>query len=300
MFLPIVIGIRNLYGWSHQANVDASPLLQHKHPYLNVPFFLVRAAVYFSGWMFLSWYYNRVSRREDTEGHDAVHGTMSALAGPGLIFWGISLTFMAIDWLMSINPEWFSTMFGLLMIATTGLTGMAFLITVMVMLSHYRPMSEVLTPRHLHDLGKFLLALVMVYAYFSFSQFLIIWAGNLPEEIPYYLVRMNGGWGFVSLALVFGHFALPFALLLSRDLKRNFKLLASIAVFILCMRLVDLYWVVTPEFRKTSFGVSWMDFTIPAGLIGIWLAYFLTQLEKRPLMPINNPHLEEALQHGRE
>jgi hypothetical protein len=111
---------------------------------------------------------------------------------------------------------------------------------------------------------------------------------------------MNGGWGFVSLALVFGHFALPFALLLSRDLKRNFKLLASIAVFILCMRLVDLYWVVSPEFRRNSFGVSWMDFTIPLALIGIWLAYFLTQLEKRPLMPVNNPHLEEALQHGRE
>lgn len=300
MFLPIVIGIPNLYAWSHKANVAASPLLQHKHPYLNVPFFLIRATVYFGGWLYLSWHYNRVSRREDTEGHDAVHGTMSVLAGPGLIFWGFSLTFMGIDWVMSINPEWFSTMFGLLLVADQGLTGMAFLIAVMVMLSYYRPMSEVLTPRHLHDLGKFLLAMVMVWAYFSFSQFLIIWAGDLPEEIPYYLVRMNGGWGFVSLALVFGHFALPFALLLSRDLKRNFKLLASIAVFILCMRLVDLYWVVSPEFRRNSFGVSWMDFTIPLALIGIWLAYFLTQLEKRPLMPVNNPHLEEALQHGRE
>jgi hypothetical protein len=190
---------------------------------------------------------------------------MSTLAGPGLIFWAFTTTFMSIDWIMSIHPEWFSTMFGLLFIAGQGLTGMAFLITVMVMLSTRRPMSEVLTPRHLHDLGKFLLAMVMVWAYFSFSQFLIIWAGNLPEEIPYYLVRINGGWGFVALALVAGHFALPFALLLSRDLKRNFKLLASIAVFILFMRLVDLYWVVTPEFRKQSFGISWMDFTVPAG-----------------------------------
>jgi hypothetical protein len=177
---------------------------------------------------------------------------------------------------------------------------MAFLITVLVLLSTRRPMSVVLTPRHLHDLGKLLLAMVMVWAYFSFSQFLIIWAGNLPEEIPYYLVRTNGGWGVVAMVLVFGHFALPFALLLSRDLKRNFKLLASIAVFVLCMRLVDLFWVVTPEFRGHDFGISWMDVTAPAGLIGIWLWYFLTQLEKRPLMPINNPHLEEALQHGRE
>ncbi|HUI55605.1 MAG TPA: hypothetical protein VLY04_11575 [Bryobacteraceae bacterium] len=300
LFLPIVIGIPNLYDWSHAAKVAADTVLQHKHPYLNLPFFLFRAAVYFGGWLFLSWYYTRCADREDREGHAAVHGKMSALAGPGLIFWGFSVTFMSIDWLLSINPKWFSTMYGLLFIADQGLTGMAFLITLMVLLSFRRPMSEVLTPRHMHDLGKFLLAMVMVWAYFAFSQFLIIWAGNLPEEIPWYLWRINGGWGFVALALVVGHFALPFALLLSRDLKRNFKLLASIAVFILCMRLVDLYWVVAPEFRKQSFGVSWMDFTLPLGLIGIWLAYFLTQLEKRALMPINNPHLEEALQHGRE
>ncbi len=300
MFVPIVIGIPNLYEWSHAANVAASPLLQHKHPYLNVPFFLIRAAIYFGGWLLIAWHYNRVSVREDTEGHDAVHGSMSAPAGPSLIFWAFTTTFMSIDWIMSVNPEWFSTMFGLLFIAGQGLTGMAFLITVMVFLSTRRPMSDVLTPRHLHDLGKFLLAMVMVWAYFSFSQFLIIWAGNLPEEIPWYMVRINNGWGFVALLLVAGHFALPFALLLSRDLKRNFKLLASIAVFILCMRLVDLYWVVTPMFRKTGFGMSWMDITIPMGLIGLWLSYFLWHLEKRPLMPANNPHLEEALEHGRE
>lgn len=300
MFVPILIGIPNLYNWSHAVKVAADPVLQHKHAYLNLPFFLIRAAVYFGGWLFLCWHYTRCSDREDREGHAAVHGKMSSLAGPGLIFWGFSLTFMAIDWLLSVNPQWFSTMYGLLFIADQGLTGMAFLITVMVLLSLRRPMSEVLTPRHLHDLGKFLLAMVMVWAYFSFSQFLIIWAGNLPEEIPWYLTRINGGWGYMALALVVGHFALPFALLLSRDLKRNFKLLASIAVFILFMRLVDLYWVVAPEFRQQSFGVSWMDFTLPLGLIGIWVAYFLAQLEKRPLMPINNPHLEEALQHGRE
>src|ERR1017187_9785376 len=157
-----------------------------------------------------------------------------------------------------------------------------------MMTAHAPPVTEILTPRHLHDLGKFLLALVMVWAYFSFSQFLIIWAGNLPEEIPWYIARLNHGWQYVALALVIGHFALPFSLLLSRDLKRNFKLLASIAVFTLCMRLVDLYWLVAPDFRKESFGLSWMDFTAPMGLIGIWLAYFLYQLEKRPLLPPNH------------
>src|SRR4030095_12274269 len=146
---------------------------------------------------------------------------------------------MAIDWILSLNPKWFSTIFGLLFLAGQGLTSMAFLITLMVVLSYRRPMSEVLTHRHLHDLGKFLLALVMVWAYFSYSQFLIIWSGNLPEEIPWYLTGLNGGWQYVAVLLVIGHFALPFALLLSRDIKRNFKLLRGIAIFILCMRLVD-------------------------------------------------------------
>jgi hypothetical protein len=300
MFLPILIGRHTLYDWSVAAKVAADEVLQFKHTYLNVPFFLARTAIYFGGWLFLSWYLNRCSAREDREGHNAVHGKMSAISGPGLIFLALSLTFMSIDWVLSVDPRWFSTMFGLLIIAGELLSSMAFLITLMVLLSRRRPMSEILTPRHLHDLGKLLLMLVMVWAYFSFSQFLIIWAGNLPEEIPWYLTRMHGGWQYMGLVLVIGHFALPFALLLSRDLKRNFKLLASIAVFVLAMRLVDLYWVVAPDFRKTAIGISWLDITVPAGLIGIWLAYFLGQLEKWPLLPPNHPHLEEVLEHGRE
>jgi len=205
-----------------------------------------------------------------------------------------------VDWILSLNPHWFSTIFGLLFMAGQGLTSMAFLITLMVLLSHWRPMSEILTPRHLHDLGKFLLALVMIWAYFSFSQFLIIWAGNLPEEIPWYMERLNGGWQYVGLGLVIGHFALPFALLLSRDLKRNFKLLAGIAVFILFMRFVDLYWLVAPDYAKGGLRVTWTDFAAPIGLGGFWLWYFLTQLEKRPLMPLSDPQLEDALHHGRE
>ena len=300
MFLPILIGIPNLYEWSHATKVAADPDLQHKHLYLNLPFFLGRAVLYLGGWTLIGALFSRWAKQEDTEGHEPVHGKFAVLAPPGLIFWAATVTFMSIDWVLSMNPKWFSTMFGLLFMASQGLTSMAFLITLMVFLSRRKPMSEVLTQRHLHDLGKLLLALVMVWAYFSFSQFLIIWAGNLPEEIPWYLTRINHGWGYVALVLVFGHFALPFALLLSRDLKRSFNLLWRIAVFILLMRLVDLYWIVVPDFRKESFSVSLTDFAAPLGLLGLWLAYFLAQLEKRPLMPINNPNLEEALQHGRE
>ena len=299
MFLPILVGIPNLYQWSHANIVAHDPVLQHKQPYLNVPFFLARAALYLAGWNLMAWFFNRWSAREDERAPGA-HSKMATWAGPGILFWGFSITFMAIDWVLSLDPHWFSTIFGMLFMAGQGLSGMAFLITLLVLLSYRRPMSEVLTPRHLHDLGKLLLALVMVWAYFSFSQFLIIWAGNLPDEIPWYLERLRGGWRFIALALVLGHFALPFALLLSRDLKRNFKLLAGIAVFILCMRYVDIFWLVAPDFSKGVFTVSWMDITAPVALGGLWLAYFLSQLGKRPLMPLGEPHLEEALQHGRE
>jgi hypothetical protein len=297
MFLPIVLGMNNLYPWMP---VHHPALAAHQAQWLTPGFFLARAAAYFAGWLLLGWLFNRWSAQEDREGAAAARRKLSRLAGPGLVFWGGAVSFMSIDWILSVQPKWFSTMFPLLAIVGQALTAMAFLVALLVLLSFRKPMSEVLTPRHLHDLGKFLLALVMVWAYFSFSQFLIIWAGNLPEEIPWYVARLNRGWGAVALLLVVGHFALPFALLLSRDLKRNFKLLAGIAGFILAMRLVDLYWQISPYFRAGAFGVSWLDFTAPAGLVGIWLAYFLTQLEKRPLLAPNEPELEEVLAHGRE
>jgi hypothetical protein len=299
LFIPIAFGIPGLYSWSHPDVVAADAILKHKQPFLNVPFFLARAAIYLVGWSFLGWLLNRWSAREDREGTTTPRRKMSRLSAPGLIFWGFAVTFMSIDWVMSLDPHWFSTMFGLLFIAGQGLSSMAFLITVLVMLSYLRPMSEVLTHRHLHDIGKLLLANVMVWAYFSFSQFLIIWAGNLPDEIPWYMERLKGGWQYVGLVLVLGHFALPFALLLPRDLKRNFKLLAAIAVFILCMRVVDIYWLVAPDAAKGPLAVSWMDFATLLGLGGIWLTWFLVQLERRPLMPLNDIALAEALEHGR-
>jgi hypothetical protein len=298
LFVPILLGANNLYPWTHPDYVKAHEVVLHKQSYLNISFWAIRAFVYLVGWAVLSLHYSKWSEREDA-GVPGARGKLTFFAGPGLIFHALAVTFMSVDWVMSQDPTWFSTMWGLLFIASQSLTGIAFLITVMVMLSNYRPMSALLTPRHLHDLGKFMLALVMVWAYFSFSQFLIIWAGNLPEEIPFYLRRMNHGWGWVGLMLVFGHFALPFALLLSRDLKRNFKLLRAIALFILFIRLVDLFWLTKP-FAYEQFHFTWMDITAPAGMIGLWLAYFFTQLQKRPLLPINDPNLEEALAHGRE
>jgi hypothetical protein len=299
LFVPIFIGIRNLYPWSHANLVMADAVLRHKQPYLNVPFFTLRALIYLSGWWFLSWCLNRWSATEDREGGETPRRKMGALSGPGLIFFGLSVTFMATDWVLSIDPRWYSTMYGLLMIAGQALSSMAFLIAVVVFLAARKPMADVVTPRHLHDLGKLMFALVMLWAYFSFSQFLIIWAGNLPEEIPWYLVRLHGGWQYVGLLIVTGHFALPFALLL-RGCEAQFQTAAQYRCVCLVMRVIDIYWQVAPDFLKGSFGVSWVDLTAVVGLSGVWLAYFLKQLEKRPLLPLHDPHLSEALEHGRE
>lgn len=299
LFVPILIGIPVLYPWSHPELVARDEVLRHKHLYLNLPFFMVRVVLYFGGWILFSRLLDKWSGRQDETGSRPLQRRLQLLSGPGILWWGLSVTFMSIDWIVSLDPHWFSTIFGLLIMAGQGLNALAFLITVTVILSNRRPLADVITPRHLHDLGKLMLAMVMVWAYFSFSQFLIIWAGNLAEEIPWYVARLNGGWQYVALMLVFLHFALPFALLLSREIKRSRELLTGVAAVILVMRLVDLYWLVMPEFRKNSFGISWLDIAAPVALGGIWLWYFAAQLNKRPLLPIHDPHLQEALEHGR-
>jgi hypothetical protein len=301
LFVPLILGIHSLYGtsWANDEIVKHDPVLLHKHAYLNAPFWIVRGFIYLAGWSLLSMLLNKWSVREDREGGVKPRQTMAAISAPGLIFSAFAVTFMSTDWIMSVNADWFSTMFGLLFIAGEALSSMSFVVAVLVLLSNYRPMSEYLTRRHMHDLGKLLLATTMLFAYFSFSQFLITWAGNLPEEIPWYKHRLSGGWEILGFFLVIGHFALPFALLLSQDLKKNFKAIRAVALLIIVMRLTGVFWETVPEFFPEHIHVSWMDFTAPIGLGGIFVALFLTNLMKRPLIPPNNPRLEEALAHGR-
>jgi hypothetical protein len=301
LFIPLIFGIPSLYhtSWANPDLVAHNPILKHKSLFLNTNFWIARAYVYLGGWTLLSFLLNRWSDREDREGGVKPRQTMAAISAPGLIFTAFAVTFMATDWIMSVNAEWYSTMFGLLFIAGQALSSISFIVCVMVMLFNYRPMSQYLTKRHMHDLGKLMLATTMLFAYFSFSQFLITWAGNLPEEIPWYKHRLEGGWEVLGLFLVIGHFALPFTLLLSQDLKKNFKAIRAVAILIIVMRLIGVYWETVPEFFPGSFHISWIDFTAPIGLGGIFIALFLTHLLKRPLIPPNNPHLEEALAHGR-
>jgi hypothetical protein len=299
LFIPVLLRLPVLFEWARPEAVD-NAIIQAKAGYLNPGFFIVRALLYFAFWMLLMVLLNRWSAEQDrgeamTPADSVRFRTVSA---PGLLFLVLSVTFASVDWIMSLDPEWFSTIFGLLTIAGWGLTSFALTIVVLALIQGSAGTTDILKPRHFHDLGKLMLAFVMLWAYLSFSQFLIIWSGNLPEEIPWYVRRTTGSWGYVAIALVIGHFALPFVILLSQDLKKRGKLLSRVAIFIICMRLVDLIWLVEPEFRPgTGFPIHWLDITLPVGLLGIWLFVFIRNLRSRALLPVNDPYFKEAFAH---
>jgi hypothetical protein len=209
-----------------------------------------------------------------------------------------TVTGASIDWFMSLDPEWYSTIYGFVFVASWTLSALAFVIAVMASLSKHEPMNVIVAQLHFHDLGKLLLALVMLWSYFAFSQFLIIWSANLPEEIRWYLPRTKGGWGIIAVSVIVLHFAFPFLFLLSRSLKRNAGKLVLVASLILVMRLYDLLWMIAPTWTGENFHVSWMDVVAPIGMGGLWLAVFARSLMNRPLIPINDPQYESVLQQG--
>ncbi|HEV7860645.1 MAG TPA: hypothetical protein VGO91_18645 [Pyrinomonadaceae bacterium] len=301
LFVPIILGMHSLYEWTHQDKVNSDEILKEKSVYLNIPFFAARVLIYFAIWLSLMYLLNKWSGEQDRTAEQRYSRQMRMLSGPGLVLFVLTVTFASIDWAMSLDPHWFSTIWGLLFVAQWGLSSFAFVIALMALLSTRAPFKGVVSPAHFHDLGKLLLAFVMVWAYFNFSQYLIIWSGNIPEETKWFIPRQRGWLGAVAILVIIFHFALPFLMLLSRDLKRNARLLAGVAGLVLLMRLVDLFWIVAPRTDKTNFDLSglWLYFVAPIGLGGIWLWYFATQLRKRPLLPLNDPYLEEALEHGK-
>jgi hypothetical protein len=300
LFIPLLFGLHQLYPWADAARVAEDPLLQHKAAYLNVTGFVARAVFYFALWCGLAHLLSRWSLEQDQVPRAALRDRMQGFSAVGLLVYGFTTTFSAIDWVMSLDPHWYSTIYGMLFMAGGAVGGMALVIAMASLLAKYRPMSDILVPDHFHDLGKLLLAFVMIWAYFAFSQFLIIWSGNLPEEITWYHVRLAGGWRWVGLALLLFHFVLPFLLLLSRDLKRQGRALALVAAAVLAMRYVDLYWMVAPSFPQAATGLHfhWLDLAAPLAVGGLWLAEFLRQLKSRPLVPLNDPLFPQVLEHA--
>lgn len=295
LFIPVLIGAHSIYHeWMDHEEAAKHPAVQFKLGYLNLPFFTVRSVIYFGVWIALAFFLNKWSLAQDRTADNRYTKNMRLLAGPGMVLLIFSVTFAAIDWYMSIEPDWFSTIYGFIFVAAWALSALAFVIGVMARLAREEPMRRIVAPLHFHDLGKLLLALVMLWAYFAFSQFLIIWSGNLPEEITWYMRRIYGGWGALIITIGILHFAAPFLFLLSRGIKRNPGKLVLIAALVLVMRSVDLLWMLAPAFGHRMWLL--MDGAALIGFGGLWLAFFTWQLGKRPLIPINDPQFESTLE----
>lgn len=291
LFVPILLGMKRLYIWADPEIVKGDELLLHKAPYLNVPSFIGRTIVYFVIWSVIAYFLSKWSGQQDETGVPAPAHRLQRLSAPGLPILGLTVTLAAVDWIMSLEPKWYSTIYGVWYLIGSVLTTLAFIILAARLFSAVAPMNAVYKPGHFHDLGNLMLAFVMLWAYVSFSQFLIIWSGNLPEETSFYVNRLGQRWQIVALVLVLFHFALPFLVLLSRDVKRKAERLATVAVGMLFMRYLDLFWVTRPSFtgRPGGAGFHWLDLAASAGIGGIWVAAFIWQLRVRPLMPVHNP-----------
>jgi hypothetical protein len=300
LFLPFILlgGLPALYSWADPAKVVADPILLYKHSYLNVPFFTVRAAIYFFAWILIASLLNKWSRQQDESGDPVLMSRIQNLSAPGLAIYGLTATFASVDWVMSLEPHWASTIYGMIFMVTGALASMALVTVVVILLSSQESLAGLVTPKVLNDYGNLLLTFTMLWAYLSFSQFLIIWGGNLREEIPWYMTRARGGWTSVALLLIIFHFAVPFLLLLTRYVKRRAKVLGWVAAGLLVMSLVDIYWLTVPAFEKSGPEFHITDWLAILGIGGLWLWRFTSQLQGRPLLPRHDPRLKEILEHA--
>jgi hypothetical protein len=304
LFLPLLIAVgqKRMYPWALPVDSIADDHIRehlHKHSfvladYLNFKGFLMRAIFYFAIWNLISYLLSKWSHQGDRPDTRDNTQRFKAVSGPGLILYGFTISFAAIDWVMSLDPTWISTIFGLIILIGEVLSAMCFAVFVERILVDYKPMSELLKPDFVHDHGKWMLTFIMVWAYFSFSQWLIIWAGNLPAEITFYLKRLNGGWGWIALILVLFHFAVPFTILLSRPFKRNVRKLAWLAVWLMFMRWVDLLWIIEPNFSNTL-RITFADVVVTLAIGCLWMAFFFRNLGSLPLLPAYDPSAEEVI-----
>lgn len=293
LVLPILFVFREtLYPWAGHAAHE--PIIVAKSGYLNVPFWLVRAALYFAVWIFFSFQLFSLSRRQDETGDAALTLRAQGLSAPGMLLFALSLTFAGVDWLMSLEPEWFSTMFGVYLFAGSVISIMAFLSLLFSRMVAVGLLSKEVSPHHFHDLGKLLFAFTVFWAYISFSQYFLIWYANIPEETDFFHHRQQGGWGWVGIALVLGHFFAPFFLLLSRHAKRFNGSLQLGAVVILMMHYVDLYWLVMPNVDHHVHPAVY-DAGPLLLVAGAMLALTFRRMLAAPMMPVRDPRLDRSL-----
>jgi hypothetical protein len=295
LILPVLLGLHDLYEWSHPEAVARDALLQWKAPYLNVPFFLIRAAFYFGCWSFIALLYYRGSRGQDATGDPAVSVRLRRFAGPAIIVLALTTAFASVDWIMSLTPHWYSTIFGVYFFAGSFVGFFALLSVVAVAMRRAGLLDTVISAEHLHDIGKLLFAFMVFWTYIGFSQFFLIWYANLPEETIWYKARMEGSWLTVSLFLMAGHFVVPFFYLMGRPVKRNGATLAIGGAWLLVMHLVDLYWQVMPTLHPDGFSPSLLDVAALIAVGGCFVAAASWLMRRQALVPLRDPRLAESL-----
>jgi hypothetical protein len=293
--VPVFLGLHGLYEWSHAEAVEQDALLQWKAPFLNVPFFLIRAAIYFICWSAIALFYFRGSRSQDASGDHAISARLRLLAGPALIVLALTQTFASIDWIMSLTPHWYSTMFGVYFFAGSFVGFIALLSVLAVSMRQAGLLETVISAEHLHDLGKFLFAFTAFWAYIGFSQFFLIWYANLPEETIFFKARLEGSWKTVTILLVIGHFVAPFFYLMGRDVKRNGATLALGGIWLLVMHFLDLYWQIMPTLHPQGIRPSLLDVAAFVTIGGCFLAATTWLMRRQALVPLRDPRLAESL-----
>ena len=295
LFLPIIFGIHDLYHWSHHEAVMQDHLLQGKLPYLNVPFFIVRAFVFFGIWILMIRKYFGFSLLQDKKRDDSLTLKLQRAATYSIILFALTITFSGVDWIMSLTPHWYSTIFGVYIFAGALVSGMAFFSIMLMILRKCGYLKDVVTIEHFHDIGKLLYGFNIFWAYIAFCQYFLIWYSNIPEETSWFAAHFHGNWQYIGILLAVGHFGVPFLLFMSRHAKRNLSVHFAMACWLLLMHFMDLYWIVMPTFSPEGFHFTIVDLTSVLAVGGLYLYHIFKRMSKVSIIAINDPRLDEAL-----
>jgi hypothetical protein len=295
LFVPVLLGMTDLFPWIQGIAEGKDHVLVGKAPYLNTSFFVGRAVAYFALWSAIALFYLRRSRRQDATREAALSVGLRRFSGPAVIVLALTQTFAAVDWIMSLDPYWYSTIFGVYWFAGSFVSFFALMTLMVVALRRAGLMTEIVGLEHFHDLGKLLFAFTVFWAYIGFSQYFLIWYGNIPEETIFFRHRLVGSWSAVSFLLAAGHFVVPFFFFMPRTIKRKPALLAAGAAWMLAMHWVDVYWLVMPALHPEGVTISWLDVAALLAVGGWFLAGLSWMMQGSPLVPVGDPRLPESL-----
>jgi hypothetical protein len=299
LFLPVLIGLGHTFPWTKPGVIPNDAVNHFKRIYLQPGFFIARYIVYFAIWIAFAYLLSKWSAEQDRTADVRMMNRMTSLSGPGLVVWSITVGAAAVDWVMSLEPRWYSTIWGMLFMVIMALAGFTFSIVILRTLSGDEPLRDCVRPKDYNDLGNLVLAFTLLWTYMSFSQFLIIWSGNLTDEVPWYMIRARGRWAPVAVALLLFHFFLPFFVLLQRRVKQRLASLSIVAVWMLVLSLVDIYWLVVPAYEQNGPEFRLLDVLAVIALGGLWLGAFYAELRRLPLLPLHDPRFETFLEHQR-